>query len=195
MPELDDLNRRAMQKLLPFRDTLTGGELEHLESALSDDAGLREELAFTEALRAGVKAAEPEPRADELGWLRFRRAMRRERRNERIQRWSRPALAVAAGLALIVQVGIVSGWLDSSEGSRLAGAPEAHLQIRFESDANEAAIRELLRGIDGSIVEGPGASGLYRVTLAQAPTTESEWEALIDALAERRRVVSFVARE
>jgi hypothetical protein len=195
MPDLDDLNRRAIEKLLPFRGTLTGGEREHLESALREDPALREELDFTEALRAGAKAAEPEASDDDLGWPRLRRAVRRERRNERIQRWSRPVLAVAASLALIVQVGIVSGWLGSEEGSRLAGSPEAHLQIRFESDANEAAIRELLRGIQGSIVEGPGASGLYRVTLAQAPATESEWKALVDTLAARRRVVSFVARE
>lgn len=196
MPELDRLERRAIEKLLPFHDsgTLDPEEAARVERALAEDAELREELAFLHDLRAGVHAATEVPSAGDLGWARLKRSIRQERRRELVSRAWRPALALAAGLALMVQ-GTTIFRLNEAQAQLVGGPVSAELQITFAPDAREADMRALLQAVGATIVAGPGASGVYRLDIEPDPANDAEWQALIERLEARRELVQHVARE
>ena len=196
MPELDRLERRAVEKLLPFHDsgTLDPEETARVERALAEDAELREELAFLHELRAGVHAATEVPSAGDLGWARLQRSIRQERRRELVSRAWRPALALAAGLALMVQ-GTTIFQLNEERAQLVGGPVAAELQITFAPDAREADMRALLQAVGATIVAGPGASGVYRLDIEPDPANDAEWRALIERLEARPELVQHAARE
>src|SRR5262245_53450500 len=106
MPERD----RDAEELLPFlaNRTLDAEERARLEAELAARPELQDELAFAERLRAGVKAAAGEP---DPGELPLRRALREiERSGARRTRPLWRAVAIAAGLAIVVQ-GALIAWL------------------------------------------------------------------------------------
>lgn len=198
MPERSVSERRDLEELLAFHanGTLTPGEAERVERALAEDPELASELALVRAVRAGLREATEVPTAGELGWGRLRRDVRRERRRALIGRTWRPALALAAGLALVIQAGLLFRLTSPVDpGAELAGGPTGHLQVTFVEEATEARIREVLREAGARIVDGPGAVGVYRLRLEPAPATEEDWRAVLAALARERDVVFHVARE
>ena len=60
MPDTEE--RRRLEELLPFyvNGTLDPEETRHLEAALAEDASLRAELAFVQALRGVVQEERPQ---------------------------------------------------------------------------------------------------------------------------------------
>ncbi|MAE97118.1 MAG: hypothetical protein CL910_20915 [Deltaproteobacteria bacterium] len=193
---MDRQERRAIEKLLPFHDsgTLDAEETARVERALEADAELREELAFLHDLRTGVHAATEVPSAGDLGWARLQSSIRRERRKELVSRAWRPALALAAGLALVVQ-GMTIFRLNEQNASLAGGPPTAELQITFAPDAREVEIRALLQEVGATIVDGPGPSGVYRLDIEPDPAGDAQWQALIGRLEGNPELVEHVARE
>ena len=66
------------------------------------------------------------------------------------------------------------------------------LLVTFADDAKAMAISQLLTEVDGSIVDGPKAGGVYKVRLRTVDRSPAAREALMRKLTERRDVVRAV---
>lgn len=101
------------------------------------------------------------------------------------QRWSelqyfftRPVVGMACAALVIAQMGVI-GRLTLSEKqdtphdlAPLSGGVTAKegmqfLQITFRETATEGDIRKILQTVDGTIVAGPGALGIYTISIPQ----------------------------
>ena len=168
--------------------TLEPAERAAVEQHLRGCARCRGEVAFLEALRKGVKALAGGETPGELGRTRLLRGLRAERRAMRA--WWRPALAAAA--VVIVAQGILLAHLWSREPPIVplggAGTEGATVQIQFAPTATEAQIRALLQESGATLVDGPGAAGVYRVRVENA-------ESALARLRAHAEVVTHAARE
>lgn len=202
MPESPE-ERRAIEDLLPFyaNGSLVGSERARVEAALADDEGLRAELQFLESLRRSVKHnAEAQAHSTgELGERRLLKRIRQERRRERVQRAWRPALAMAAGLALLAQTFLISSLQGDLDELGMLGAVSGDIQIRFVPEATEADLRALLLELDAQIVDGPSVIGLYHLDVAELEASRPEdrdaLEQVVAALRARSALVEYAARE
>jgi len=112
-------------------------------------------------------------------------------RSERVSRVWKPVLALAAGLALLVQGAALFQLTREPDGAELVGRADAHVQVTFAPDAREADPRELLQKAGATIVDGPGANGVYRLQIDPAPTDDAAWRELIDELLARSDLVTY----
>ena len=200
-------------ELLPWyaNGTLDEPERARVAAHLAECARCREELSFLTTLAAGVRAAdESGASADfggesggELGLRRLLREVRQTSPNPAPARggrrtWWRPALAAAAILVIAVQ-GVMLGRLyqDTTYLQPLAGPAAAGtvLQVRFDPAASESQIRAALQSVDGTLIGGPGALGIYRVRLEGAGTDASAIARRIAELRARHGVVDYVAED
>lgn len=207
----DEQNHEHPDALLPWHanGTLTGEERRLVEAHLDQCPRCRRELAFLQRLREMIKSQASS--CEEPGELGLRRLLRdldvREREVSRPGgfRW-RPALAVAASLVIVIQgVLLLNLWQGSGPGDagmRLAGeaaVPVARgviVQIRFAPEARESEIRTLLQAVDGRIVDGPGAIGLYRIELQGVPAgNAADAQAALERLRRHTGVVLHAAME
>ena len=87
----------------------------------------------------------------------------------RFDRWMKPALAIAATL-LVIQAGVIGMLLQRAPGviTTLSGSAEGRgvLQIVFKPDTTELELRQALGSVQGQIIAGPGALGIYEVRVA-----------------------------
>jgi hypothetical protein len=146
--------------------TLAGAEHDTVARHLSGCRRCRDEVAFLDALRQGVKGADAALAPGELGWMRLRRDVRAQMATVR-WRWQ-PALAAAAAVLIVVQAALLMNfWRQETSITPLGGAkPDGIvLQVRFQPDATEARIRSLLQEAGASVIDGPGALGIYRLRL------------------------------
>ena len=204
-------------ELLPWyaNETLEEGErravAEHLETCASCRRELKEFRIFASA-EADASQAMPElPEGmlertlERIDALEARPAPGPgERFQLWLQDWWTPTpgftrAVLAAQLALIV--GLL-GWqlargpddgITTLSGGGETPAASVSFQVRFAEDAPEAAIRSAIRGVDGSIVAGPSALGVYTIGLP----LDSEDGAAIDAAVEALRqsaAVTYVER-
>jgi anti-sigma factor RsiW len=172
---LTSVAHERAEELLPW---YVAGELS-AEDAATVAAHLREcptcraehELAVQLRGRfASVSAAQP--RREVLD-----RTLARIVRHERHRPWwravwrlpeARPLLALAAAQAVAIVI-LASAVAFGPAEFVVLGAPAerdgAVLQIVFAPDATEASLRALLQNADATIVDGPHASGLYRIRL------------------------------
>ena len=153
---LDDLVELANGRLEASRG-------DEVRTHLARCAACHAEYEWLRALREGAREAWNEAGPGEFGWARLKAAVEGERRRAPRVRW--PALA--AGLVLVVQAGLI-GWLWSrDEPGRYQPLGQqqawAELQVRFAPQATEADIRALLQSAGLEISAGPGALGLYRL--------------------------------
>jgi hypothetical protein len=105
-------------------------------------------------------------------------------------------LAVAACLALVV-VGTLSvtDWRDDRGDLQQAGGDSgAALQVTFKPQVTEEAIRALLLDVGASIVDGPSALGVYRLSLAP-DAGEAALDGALMRLRARGDVVESAERE
>jgi anti-sigma factor RsiW len=186
--------------LLPWyaNGTLAGEERANVEAHLESCERCRQELALMYALRNSVKQLGAADAPAELG----RRRLIREVKSDRgiPHGWWRPALAAAA-VVIVVQTLVLGTLLWPREaaitplgGTAVSGT--ALLQVRFVPTATEAEIRAALAEVNGTIVDGPGALGVYSVRLAGITATQTvEIENAAQRLRARRQVVLQVAAE
>ncbi|GJM15777.1 MAG: hypothetical protein DHS20C13_11040 [Thermodesulfobacteriota bacterium] len=66
------------------------------------------------------------------------------------------------------------------------------IMLSFKDSATEKEIREILREIDGRIIDGPKAGGLYIVELPEEMTNEKIMENVIDDLSSNTKVIKNV---
>ncbi len=147
-------------------------------------------LRLRESLRS-LWAAGPAPSEHVLTrtWLRILRHEHISARRRLLFRIAGPFAAVAAAAVIAL-----AGSLSRPGGLITLGSTRPHdgvvLQVVFEPSAREAEIRSLLQEVGGIIVEGPRASGLYRVRLRSG----EDPHLVLDRL-RRERVVRFAEIE
>jgi hypothetical protein len=103
-------------------------------------------------------------------------------------RW-RNLTAIAAAIVIRLQAGVIGYQLAQGPVTTASGGDGATLQIRFAPTASETAIRELLQQIDGSIVDGPGALGVYHVKIDGAEDNPATAAKALAALRARSDIV------
>jgi hypothetical protein len=104
--------------------------------------------------------------------------------------WWRPALAAAA-LIIIVQGALLATFWPRGSAIAPLGGPRFDgnvAQIQFQPTATEAQIRALLLETGATLVDGPGALGVYRIVLDKP-------EPALTQLRARTDVVKHVASE
>lgn len=164
-----------LDRLLPWyvNGSLSDDERARVEVYLAASADAREEVELLGRLRDHVKADQPAQSPGELGLLRLQRKIAADRkaapaRAGRFGDWWRPA-AVAAALVIAIQSALLfqswrdGGGVDTAGDGRLGGG--AVIEATFAPEATEAQIRAVLQAIDGRLIDGPGALGVYRIQL------------------------------
>lgn len=158
------------------------------------------EKQFDDALRSILKQqAVYSP--GEFGWHRLQQDISKlpveKPRAAKSTKWYKPAMAAAIFL-IIIQGGFIMYTLQEPVTYTQLGQQRTYsvvLQIEFQPDATEERIRSLLSMVDGRLIDGPGAIGIYRVALDLSPEQEDEIESRIKILRTYTRVVRNVSRD
>ena len=99
-------------------------------------------------------------------------------------------LAIIIGLAYKLYLGEPEGYVVLSGPQETAAGPM--IIVSFVDTATEAQIREMLSEIDGRIIDGPKAGGLYVVELPAEGGSEKSVEQVIENLKSEKDVVKSV---
>jgi hypothetical protein len=211
--------------LLPWHaaGTLSARDAQRVETALADDPELalryeavRDELGQTIELNESLGApsarvmaellakidAEPVRRPPLSVTLTARLREFFASRSPRTLAWS----AGAAALAIMLQAGVIGGFLLKDHGGRtetfetasaLMSAPGngSYAMVRFQPKASMADITQFLEANKLMIVGGPAAGGLYRVMI---DTSKLQRDALVDRIKKLQRqdkIVGFIAAQ
>ena len=192
------MNHQEAIELLPWYANQTQPREQHelVEQHLRDCAECARELVEIERLRrtaAAVADATPEPSP-----FLFTRMMARiddHERQKAERRWWHlspkvAAFALLAQFLLIVTLGAFL--LRPGADSGTAGGPSTgpRIAVGFQAGVTEAAMRSAIEEINGTIVDGPTASGLYKVRVEQGAI-----EKAMAILTKNQQVVRVVALE
>jgi hypothetical protein len=207
------------EELLPWyaTGTLEPDEASAVEAHLAVSAEARAELANFRVLHEVVQDTSGEPEFnpglvnDALAQIDSYERERAEREEGRgILGWLRrnfvpaweatPSLtraAVAAQFALMLALGGAL-LLPERDGFTTVGggsdSAQARIAIGFTEATREAELRELVRELEGTIVGGPSALGLYTIELPQSAEASEEIDALIETVRARKDRVRYVGR-
>ena len=160
--------------------TLDADERARLEQALEKDDELAAEAAFTAALRQGLKDQPADPPGD-MGLARLQRSIRQHEAGQSPaagapQRWWKP-VAIAASVLFLMQSAVLVHYQSESPDTdiQMLSGPAVEtgpvLQVIFTPDTPLAEMQDLLQAVEGDIVRGPGALGLYEVRLPEDADT------------------------
>ncbi len=196
-----ELSNRELDELLPayVNGTLSAEQRSAVETYLADHPDARAEVEWLRELRSGMRDLPLENAPGELGWQRLRRNLPKEVPSAapRTSRWWKPAMAAAA-LIIVVQAALLAGLRPSADGFQPLSGPvggDRIIQIQFQPTATEAQIRQLLQQVDGQLVDGPSAIGLYHVRIgAEGAATPPVVQAL-ETLRAHSDVVAHAATQ
>lgn len=155
-----------------------------ITAQMADDPGLRAEVAVLQGVAAMLAQDAANAQPDELGWRRLEARIKAEQQAAAPPRQSNfwRAAAVACGLIIVGQGAYISTGFGPSAEARYETATAADtayvLALAFEDDANMAEVSALLRSIDGVVIDGPSAIGLYRVSFAADGVLEAAQDTL-----------------
>jgi anti-sigma factor RsiW len=168
-------------------ETLELAERAIVDEHLKNCERCRDEVVFLRALRRGVKAVGETNAPGELGLKRLMRDVRARPATER--NWWRPALAAAAVVIVVQAALLATFWPRESGITPLGGTKrDGVVQIQFQPTATEAQIRALLQETGATLIDGPGALGVYRIVLDKPDPALTQLRA-------RNDVVKHVAPE
>jgi anti-sigma factor RsiW len=180
-------------------------EMTVLQQAVVESAGempapsrslLKEAMAQVDSFE---RARQP-VRARSASWL----SELQDRLGDALLGWCGPmpnfARAVVAAQFLLI-AGLAGGLgfsLWDRQYSTLSGTAQtaagARLAIRFNESVTEAQLRQVLREIDGKIVDGPSSLGIYTVEVPIAPEKTAELDKLLQALRNKQQFVTYVEK-
>lgn len=163
--------------LLYVQERLTTGERDTFEREIAGDPTLAAEVT---ALQAARRALVPEVQAAD-GWDRLsnaidatRPAAANDNRPIRFTLLQAAGLVVAA-VALWQFIAVPTLGTGPADRYTVAGvdADAPRLQVLFQADASAGEIVTLLSELEGTIVSGPGALGIFRVEFADDAALEA----------------------
>lgn len=191
------MNEQEIQESLPWyvNNTLTGDEKQSVETALADNGDLQQEVTFLQSLRDALQQ-QPAPVSSpgDLGWQRLKRQLQTATPTVKSGRGWR-AFAVAASLVAVIQAGYIIQQRESAPGIvPLSGSHYEGpvLQIQFKDSATEASIRALLFRYQARMIDGPSASGVYRIAVKNGHRSIAQ---TVTALRQNSDIVDYVAEE
>lgn len=168
-----------------------------LEEAARTHAALASDIEFTKKLAETVKDSPRPPAPTELGWARLSKAIDRDGRQTAPERawvyWRYAAMflgAIAIGQTALL---VVNQTNTTEPAYRTASASmDQHvLKVTFTQNAPEAEIRALFLSVNGDIVAGPSAMGVYAISF---PDAKSKSDALA-AFETSRTLIETVSEE
>lgn len=180
--------RAELEELTLFQSAVVeaAGELQAPSSAR-----FRQAMAEIESFERARHAAREESHA---GWI--------ERIREALLGWFGPmpsfgrALVAAQFVLILGLAGGLGYTLRERDYSTLSGttqtAGSARLAIRFNEGISETEMRQLLRGIDGKIVDGPSALGIYTIELAAKDNAAID--KIVENLRTKTSIVTYVEK-
>lgn len=173
-------------RLLAYvQNRLAGRERESFEADMASDSTLAAEVAVMQAARTAM-ASEETTEARAAGWRRLQGSLEHAR-PETANRDSRPGFYLAQ--AAVVAIAAVALWqfavmpllAPRSDDAYLPASQEIALpvlQVVFAEEAEIGQIAGILREHRGTIVDGPGALGVYRITFPDPQRRASAAKAL-----------------
>jgi hypothetical protein len=187
---------KDIEQSLPWlaNETLEGEEARMAEDLARESPAAARDLEFMRGLRAQMKTMDSGNSPGELGWRRLQQQIARERKAAVRGTGWRNIAAIAAAVVILLQAGII-GYQWSQEPVTVAGGEGATLQVRFAPDASETAIRELLQQVHGTIVDGPGALGVYHLKIDGADENAELAAKALEALRARSDIVLQAEQE
>lgn len=177
MKELDEqLNLWATGRL-------PEAERRALEQKMEEDPALAREAEFVKALKGSMQS-EPTTGPGELGLARLQKSLREEQEEApavlpRKSFWK--PVAIAASVIVAVQAAMLIGPAPWENGSAVDMAPASgetvvegpQLQIVFAPTATMTDIQTAVLSVNGSIVAGPSALGVFRMALSRDGSTDA----------------------
>ncbi|MEM0990040.1 MAG: hypothetical protein AAGK00_14275 [Pseudomonadota bacterium] len=160
--------------LAHIRGEATPETSNEIERAMAESPALRAEIATMQSLDVALKQPDGSAAPGDFAWRRLEAEIRREttsnQQKQRSVRWR--AAAVFLGVAVLGQGAYItwtSATRDGAEFRTVTEAADQHvLAIGLAPGASVTALTALLRQSEGRIVDGPGASGLFRVAFQSA---------------------------
>ena len=130
----------------------------------------------------GKMASELNP-PGEFGWRRLEADIRRETRSSAPGTLASGRIwKIAAAVLMVVAIG-QAAWIARDFSSPPAGyrtvsdAATPHVfAVKFVPSATEQDIRTLLQRVGARLIDGPGASGIYRIAFSSADEREAQRE-------------------
>jgi anti-sigma factor RsiW len=160
--------------------TLDKGMAQTIESAVAASPALKKEVEWLQSLESKVKQdTEFRDIPENIGFEKFKALIDNEQSGKvtsissRWQQWQRPLMAIAATL-VVVQMGVIGMLLQSPQtgtslttlsGSTITINKGVLFQVTFAASATEHDIRHALNKVQGEIVAGPGAMGIYTILI------------------------------
>ena len=191
-------------ELLPWfvNGRLSPQEQREVEDHINTCDRCQKEVGLLENMREQIQAT-PLDSPGELGLKRLLKEIKTEKEAKKGQKpiqpriWPR-TLAIAASLIIVVQAGLlIDAWFFSKPMVPLSGPQKEGiiLQVSFVSTATEEDIRKELNAVDGTVIDGPGQLGIYRIRLNLQPMDQVGIEEAIALLRQHKTVIGHVARE
>ncbi|MEM1299516.1 MAG: hypothetical protein AAGH68_09565 [Pseudomonadota bacterium] len=157
-----------------MRGTASADLSQRIDAAQAADPSLRAEIVTMIGVRDALRDEDAGNPPADFAWRKLQAAIEKEAAAE--QRPGQPrtgwwqVAAVLLGLAVLGQGAYIStistGSNDPSYRTASQSGQEHVLAIGFAPGTDIADISALLRQANARVIDGPGASGLYRVTLA-----------------------------
>lgn len=143
------------------------------------------------------RAAQPAQQVAQ-GWLESAQAWLAETFSAPAMRYGAAAAAIvimvqAAAIVALTQRAPAPGSFETASGQSEQITQGSALLIAFSAQARASDITALMREINGSIVTGPTADGLYRVTIKGERLAAQKLDQLVAKLEARSGLVRFAA--
>ena len=195
--DLSDLSDQALSELLLdyVQGTASQEAVEAIEARLPVDPKIADEIAYYKGLKTAVSPLKQSPPVDELGWQRLSKAIEAERNpvaaNDNFQFWKYAAAALAVVAALQTAFLMQSPGTPEEPVFVTASAENEAafgLTVIFQPDTTANDLTEVLKAVDGEIIAGPSALGLYTVAFE----TEASRDSALESLAAQPDVIESV---
>lgn len=194
------MNHAHPTQLLPWyvNGTLKQAEQQRVQAHLDKCPQCKSEVLSLQQLQACTKQHWKAPYSPgALGLARIRRLAQKSVRRGPL-RWIKPAIAMAAAVVIMVQAGMLLHQHRSSGESGLqlmSSTSKGDIQVRFSPSATNIQITSLLQSIRASVVDGPGALGIYHIKIKTDHLTEHSIKLAVHRLQAHPEIVLFAASE
>ncbi|MEO1323400.1 MAG: hypothetical protein AAFV59_10375 [Pseudomonadota bacterium] len=195
--DLSDLSDQALSELLLdyVQGTASQDAVAAIEARLPIDPKIADEIAYYKGLKNAVSPLKQFSAPDELGWKRLSKAVEAERKsvaaNDNFQFWKYAAAALAIVAALQTAFLVQSPrTLEEPVFVTASAENEAAfgLTVIFQPNATADDLAQALNAVDGEIIAGPSALGLFTVAF----DTEASRDSALEALAAQTDVIESV---